>query len=92
MKNRFNDFSIDIATDEIVVNFILEILKKKDSISKKCYKNCFMIFGILASQAMMTLSDSEEFFELCLNKKLLVEICGHFEQNSSQSGIILEVL
>lgn len=59
-KNNFDGHCVDFDTDEEIVQLCLKEIKEPTC--KDCFNHALKIMGILASQAMITLNNSHDFF------------------------------
>ena len=72
LKQNFDGDKIDSDHDDQITTLASKILSKKQP--GKVTTNCLKVLGILTSQAIMTLSKSEEYFHRIADEKLVTHI------------------
>jgi hypothetical protein len=89
IKNNFDSVSVDFQTDQD----ILELCVREVQAARNpgCFGNALTILGTLASQAILTLNNSEEFFVKVEQQKILAAIAHAYEPTPSRR-IVLECI
>jgi hypothetical protein len=69
IKNNFDSVSVDFQTDQDILELCIREVQAARNAG--CFGNALTILGTLASQAVLTLSNSEEFFVKVEQQKIL---------------------
>jgi hypothetical protein len=72
LKQNFDGIKIDTDHDSEITNLISRRLAKKQPGTATVL--CLKVLGILTSQAIMTLGQSEEYFERVAEEKLVTQV------------------
>jgi hypothetical protein len=89
LQQNFDKVKIDTDHDDQITTLISAKLTSKSC--PKSINNCLKVLGILTSQALVTLSNSEEYFQRLAEEKL-ISVVAECYTPAPESAIILEVL
>jgi hypothetical protein len=89
LQLNFDKVSIDTEHDDQITTLIARKLTARTC--PKSTNNCLKVLGILTSQALLTLPNSEDYFSRLAEEKLLTVIAEYYSP-TPESTIVLELL
>lgn len=89
LQQNFDKVTIDTEHDDQITTIIARKLAAKNC--PKSTNNCLKVLGILTSQALLTLSNSHDYFLRIAEEKLLTLVAELYSP-APESAIVLELL
>ena len=77
LKSNFDSVSFDLDFAERFVGVSRGVLEK-GGVDGRVYTNLVKVLGILAGQSLITLGNSQEFFEIASNSEILFSLTANF--------------
>mgnify|MGYP000996668946 CR=1 FL=1 len=89
LQLNFDKVQIDTEHDDQITTLIARKLKARNC--PKATNNCLKVLGILTSQALCTLSNSQDYFARLAEEKILSTVAEYYSP-APESAIVLELL
>ena len=89
LQQNFDRVQIDTEHDDQITTLIARKLTARTF--HKATNNCLKVLGILTSQALLTLNNSQDYFTRLAEERLL-SIVAELYNPTPESAIVLEVL
>jgi hypothetical protein len=89
IKNNFDNLSVDFETDQDILEICIREVQACRT--PACFGNALTILGTLASQAIITVNNSDEFFVKIDEERVVATIAEAYEPIPSKR-IVLECI